>query len=204
MKRHLPALILVLTVFCCKSFAQLPPQLVSYTDSPSTYYIDLYINYVPNDTGTIKAQVQLEQGSGNVVYDSIFVLPSGATTARLHVGPIFPCSYYSSLLFGMSNDSAYGTVNSLFAFSTLCNTGIKELNEGSFFVSVLNHGLEIHASEIPENGIAEIYDLQGRKITSFNLTQSVQTVNMNAGAGIYFLRISDSNQTLYTNRFVLN
>src|ERR1019366_8646410 len=113
MNKNFLCLFLSLTVFCAKSFAQ-APQLNSYTDTISDYFVNLTINYTSNDTGTIKAQVQLEQGGGAIRYDSTYILPAAASTAVISMGPLYYCATYSSLLFNMSNSHAYSTVTNLF------------------------------------------------------------------------------------------
>ena len=204
MNKYFLCLVLSLTVFCAKSFAQ-APQLNSYTDTVSDYYINFYINYTSNDTGTIRAQIQLEQGSGNITYDSTYLLPASDTTAVLSAGPLFYCSSYSAFMFNMSNSHAYTPVTTLFSFNTLClANGISEIQDNAFHIITAGNSLQIYSTQILPNSVAEVYDLTGRKILSANLVQPVQQITFDASAGLYLLRIAASGQSLYTTKFVTN
>ncbi|MDB5283639.1 MAG: hypothetical protein JWO06_2714 [Bacteroidota bacterium] len=204
MNRYLLCLFLSLTVFCNKSFAQ-APQLNSYTDTVSDYFINLYINYTSNDTGTIRAQMQLAQGSGNITFDSIYILPASGTTAVLSAGPLYYCASYSSCFLNLSNSHAFGTIADLFSFSTLCDpNSVAEVKESTYYLTMDGNSIQIHATEILAASVAEVFDLAGRKITTVNLTQSAQQVNINASSGLYLLRITAKGESVYTNKFVIN
>jgi hypothetical protein len=205
MHKHLYAVILLSIVFCLKGFSQAsPPTLVSYADSVGSDSAVLYIRYVANDTGKVWAQVQLQQGIGNNVYDSTFTLPpSDSGYAQLHLSPLNPCTTYN-LLFNMRNDSAQGIViNPLVTFTTLCTSGITSLNGNTYSLIAHAHSVEVSAGEIPQNGVIGIYDLTGRLILSTHFNQPVQQIPLNQNAGIYLLRITGNGQSLYTNRFMI-
>ena len=205
MQKHLYTVILLSLIFCLKGFCQaFPPVINSYTDTVAGNYADLYLNISPNDTGIIKVQIQLQQGTGNNVYDSTYYLPAGDTSnVKLGMVSLNPCSNFDVLI-NLSNDHAQGSViNPLFSFMTIC-TGITSLNENNYSVIAYPQNIEIKVSELPQNGVVEIYDITGRQILTRQINQSVQQIPFNQNAGIYLLRITGNGQSLYTNRFVIN
>ena len=198
--------ILFSLIFCLKGFGQtFPPVINSYTDTAGAYFDNLYLNFSPNDTGNIKVQIQLQQGTGNNVYDSTYSIAAGDTTnVELQMAPLTPCTNYD-LLINLSNDHSQGNViNPLFSFTTVCNTAVTSLNENSYAVIAHGESVEVMCTELPQNGAIEIYDLTGRMIVSNNIYQAVQQIPFNKNAGIYLLRITGNDQQLYTTRFVIN
>jgi hypothetical protein len=205
MHKYLYTAILLSTMFCLRGFSQAsPPTLVSYADSVGSDSAVLYIRYTANDTGKVWAQVQLQQGVGNNVYDSTFTLPASDTGyAQLTLSPLTPCTTYS-LLFNMRNDSAQGIViNPLVTFTTLCTSGITSINENTYSLIAHAQSVEVLADEVPQNAFVEIYDLTGRLISNTHFNQSMQQIPFNQNAGIYLLRITGNGQSLYTNRFMI-
>jgi hypothetical protein len=205
MQKHVYTAILFSLIFCLKGFGQaFPPVINSYTDTVAGNYADLYLNISPNDTGIIKIQIQLQQGTGNNVYDSTYYLPAGDTTnVDLRMEPLNPCSNFDVLI-NLSNDRAQGQViNPLFSFTTIC-TGLTSLNENNYSVIAYGQSVEIKTTELPQSGTVEIYDITGRQILNAHLNQLVQQIPFNKNAGIYLLRITGNNQRLYTTRFVIN
>ena len=192
-------------IFCLEGFSQvLPPSINSYADSVGAIYADLYISYMANDTGIVMAQIQLQHGTGNNVYDSTYILPANANYAQLHLAPLTSCSTYD-LLINLSSAHAQGDViNPLLTFTTLCTAGVASLNENDYAVIAYNHLVEVKAGAVPQNGMVDIYDITGRLIISTPLNQSVQQIPFNQNAGIYLLRITGNGESLYTNRFVMN
>ena len=207
MQKHIYPVILFSLIFCLKGFSQVfPPVINSYNDTAGAYFANLYINFSPNDTGNIKVQIQLQQGTGNNnVYDSTYNIPAGDTTnVELRMTSLTPCTNYD-LLINLSNDHSQGNViNPLFSFTTVCNTAVTSINENSYAVIAHGQSVEVVCTELPQNGAIEIYDLTGRMIVSTNMHQDAQQIPFNKNAGIYLLRITGNGQQLYTNRFVIN
>jgi hypothetical protein len=207
MKKHFYFIILLVTVFCLKGFSQaFPPVINSYTDTFDAYSAHIYIYYTANDTGNLTAQVQLQQGTGNNVYDSTLAFRAPASDSgyfQLVIDSLIPCTNYQVLI-DMSNDLVQGpVVNPVFSFTTSCNTGIVSLNENNYAVIALAQSIEVKTDQIPQNGAIEIYDLTGRLILTTSFSQSVQQIPFNQNAGLYLLRITGNGQSLYTNRFVI-
>ena len=189
-----------------KGFGQtFPPNVNSYADSVGTNYANLYLSFSPNDTGTIEAQIQLAQGTGNIVYDSTYTIPAGDTNnVELQMPALASCNEYE-LLINMSNAKAQGPViNPLITFSTICTASVSSINENSYAVIVYQRSVEVKTSEVPQNGTIQIYDVTGRQIINTRLNQSAQQIPFDKNAGIYLLRITGNGQSLYTNRFVIN
>ena len=193
--------------FCFKGFAQgYPPSVNSYTDTTGSVSALLYIYYTANDTGTITAQLQLQQGIGNTVYDSTcsFRAPvSDSGYIEWNIDSLTSCTNYQVLI-NMGNGYAQGNViNPLLSFTTLCTTGIKTLNENNYSIIAFPQNIEIKATEIPQNGTIEIYDLTGKLILKTPFYQPVQQIPFNQNAGLYLLHITGNGQSLYSNRFVI-
>jgi hypothetical protein len=207
MKKHFYFIVMFFTVFCLKGFSQaFPPVINTYTDTIGTYSANIYIYYTANDTGLIKAQMQLQNGTGNNVYDSTLTFRAPASDSgyfQLVIDSLLPCTNYQVLI-DMSNDLAQGPViNPVFTFNTSCNTGIVSLNENNYAVIALAQSIEVKTDQLPQNGNIEIYDLTGRLILNTPFSQSVQQIPFNQNAGIYLLRITGNGQSLYTNRVVI-
>ena len=194
-------------IFCAKCFSQaFPPVINTYADSVAFTYATLYISFSPNDTGVIKAQIQLQQGTGNNVYDSTYTIPAGDTSnVALQMTPLNACSDYD-LLINMSNAHAQGSViNPLLSFTTKCYAaGIEPLNANDFAVIAYGQSVEVKTNERQPNSAIEIYDVTGKLVLNTHLNQSVQQIPFNKNAGIYLLRITGNDQLLYVTRFVIN
>ncbi len=205
MKKHFYTFILLTTIFCLKGFAQTyPPVIKNYADSVGSNYADLYLDLSPNDTGVVKIQIQLQQGTGNNEFDSIFSVPAtDSVNVQLHLAPLNSCKMYN-LLINLANAHQQGDViNPLLSFTTVCNTGIARVNESSFHVIAYPQSLELISQVLPENGIAQVYDLAGRLVLSVPVSQPVQQIPFNQSGGIYLLRITGGNQLQYFSRFVI-
>jgi len=207
MKKHFYLFVLFTTFCVLKGFTQaLPPVINSYADTVTAVSAQIYLYYTANDTGTIKAQIQLQQGFGNNDYDSTYTFSAPANDSgyvQWTIDSLNPCTTYR-VLADMSNDNAQGEVfNPLFTFTTLCVNSISSLNENNYSLIALAQSIEIKTPELPQNGAVEIYDLTGRLILTTPLNQSTQQIPFNQNAGIYLLRITGNGQALYTNRFVL-
>ncbi len=207
MKKHLYFIILLSTFFCLKGLAQgYPPVINSYADSAGPDSVQIFISYIANDTGVIKAQIQLQLAAGNNIYDSTLTFRAPANDSgyfQLTIDSLFPCTTYH-VLSNMKNGLEQGQViNPLFSFTTTCSTGIVSLNENSYTVIASTQSIEVKTREIPQNGSIEIYDLSGRLILNTPLNQPVQQIPFNQNAGLYVLRITGNGQSLYTNRFVI-
>ena len=206
MHKHIYAAVLFTTIFCLQGFTQAPapPNINSASDSAGNISCNIYISFSPNDTGVISANIVLQQGNGNSVFDSTFILPAGDTSnVEFIIDSLTPCSQYQ-LLTVMSNDRAVGLqVNPLLNISTLCTSGISPINENTYSLIALAKSVEVRATEVPKDARIEIYDVTGNLILSTVFTQSVQQIPFNKNAGIYLLRITGNGQSLYTNRFAI-
>jgi len=205
MHKQLYAVILFTTVFCFKGFGQaFPPIINTYSDSVGNTYANLFISFSPNDTGTIQANIVLQKGQGNSVYDSTYTFTaSDSANYEFQLDSLSPCTTYQVLTI-MSNDRTVGLQsNPLLVINTLCTAGISPVSANSFSMVVQPQSVEIKADEIPQNAHIDIYDLTGRQILTTSFNQSVQQIPFNQNAGIYLLRITGGGQTLYTNRFAI-
>jgi hypothetical protein len=205
MHKHIYAVVVLTTIFCLRGFSQAPtpPVINSASDTATNISCNIYISFSPNDTGVISANIVLQQGSGNSVFDSTFLLPAGDTSnVEFTIDSLIPCSQYQ-LLTIMSNDRAVGLqVNPLLNITTLCTSGLSSINENIYSLIALPKSVEVRATEVPNDGRIEIYDITGNLILNTAFTQSIQQISFNKNAGIYLLRITGSEQSLYTNRFV--
>lgn len=205
MLKHFYAVILLTTIFCLNGFSQvLPPSINSYGDTVGSNYLVLYLNYNPNSINAVKAEIQLQKGTGNNVYDSTFTLPaSDSGYAVMTLSPLTPCTSYQ-LLINMSNDSAQGLViNPLVSFTTLCASGIASLSEKTFVIITGTQNIEVRSNEMSTGAQIEIYDLTGKLLLNSPLIQPTQQIPFHQYAGMYLLRITGNGQGLYTNRFVV-
>jgi hypothetical protein len=206
MHKHFYTVILFTAFFCLKGFSQaFPPEINSYGDTVGSNYLILYLNYNPHSNGPVKAEIQLQKGTGNNVYDSTFTLPaSDSGYAELNLSPLTPCTSYQ-LLINMSNDSAQGLViNPLVSFTTLCASGITLLSETNFVLFAGTQSVEVRSNEMPTGAQIEIYDLTGKLLLNIPLAQPTQQIPFHQNAGMYLLRITGNGQSLYTNRFVVD
>jgi hypothetical protein len=206
MHKRFFTLLILITTLIGKSWAQTPPTLLNYYDSAGANYMLLHITFTPRDTGVIKAQVQLQQGTGNTVYDSTYTLHALSATATdsavLVVGPIFSCANFN-LLFNLSNDSVQGDVfNPLLTFTTIC-TGLDELSQNNFKAIVSGRQVQIISSSVPANSVAEIYNIAGQKIEAINIEHSTENIWLHQANGIYLLRIASEGQTVYSSRLAV-
>src|ERR1039457_424991 len=143
MKERLLSIISLLTLLYFQGFTQLPPVINSYAIVAGYNNADLTINYTANDTGTVKIQVVLQQGTGNDVYDSTYNVSADSSSAVLYLGPIYPCAFFKALV-NLSNAHAQSAVyNPLTQFSTNCTTGIPTFNENDFSIIALGHVIEL-------------------------------------------------------------
>lgn len=203
MHKRLLTLILILFL-ACKGFAQYPPVLNSYAYSSTSHFINMSFNYTPNDTGTIKAQVQLATGVGDIFYDSIFLVPATITQDTVRLGPVDFCTNYL-VFFNLSSAHAYGTVNQLSDAATSCVAdGINEPTKNTFNAFFTGHALQIASTEIEDDLLAEVYDVTGRKISSTPVVQTVQQIKVAGGTGVYFLNLKNRTGSVYTTRFLVN
>ena len=207
MHKYIYALVLFALIFCNEGFSQAPPPPIinSASDSAGNISCNIYISFSPNDTGVITANIVLQKGNGNSVYDSTYTLPAGDTSnVEFTIDSLVPCTQYQ-LLTIMSNGKAVGLqVNPLLNITTLCTpAGISSINENSYSVIALQKSVEVRTDAMPENGRIEIYDVTGKLILNTVFTQKVQQIPFNKNAGIYLLRITGSGQSLYTTRFAI-
>ncbi|HWB63259.1 MAG TPA: T9SS type A sorting domain-containing protein [Chitinophagales bacterium] len=203
MKKHFTTTLVLIIFSVAGCLGQLPPTLNSYADS--IYATDgyLYVTYTANDTGTIRAQIQLEQGTGNVTYDSVYTLSADSSYAALHITPMYSCTNYN-LLFNLSNAHAYGAViNPLFSFKTDCSADIAATSPANFYVAGNGGTVELYSRDLPENTHAEIFDLTGRLVAAVSITQQIQQLQLNRANGIYLLRVVAGSQTLYVSKVAL-
>ena len=173
MLKHFYAVIVLTTIFCLNGFSQaLPPSINSYGDTVGSNYLVLYLNYNPNSINAVKAEIQLQKGTGNNVYDSTFTLPaSDSGYAVMTLSPLTPCTSYQ-LLINMSNDSAQGLViNPLVSFTTLCASGIASLSEKTFVIITGTQNIEVRSNEMSTGAQIEIYDLTGKLLLNSPLIQ---------------------------------
>jgi|GEM_PF-5000753 hypothetical protein len=207
MKNRFYLIILLFTFFCLKGFTQASaPSVNGYADTVGSGSALVYIYYTANDTGIISAQIQLQQGIGNTVYDSTYSFRAPASDSGYilwNIDSLTSCTTYQVLI-NMANDDAQGLViNPLLSFTTLCTTGIVTLNENGYSIIAFAQNIEVKSTEIPQNESIQIYDLTGRLILNTSFNQSVQQIPFNQNAGLYLLRITGNGQSLYTNRFVV-
>jgi hypothetical protein len=207
MHKHIYVLVLFTAVFCINGFSQAPapPNINIATDTATNISCNIYISFSPNDTGVISANIVLQQGTGNSVFDSTFILPAGDTSnVEFSIDSLIPCTQYQ-LLTIMSNDRAVGLqVNPLLNISTLCTpAGISSINENSYSLIALPKSVEVRADEVPAGARIDIYDVTGKLVLNTAFTQSVQQIPFNRNAGIYLLRITGNGQSLYTTRFAI-
>jgi hemin uptake protein HemP len=206
MHKRLLTLLFFFTIILSKSYAQTAPVLISSSDSVGPNFVLLNIQFVPHDTGIIQAQVLMQQGTGHTVYDSTYNLIShnalSADTAIIYIGPLPLCGVYT-LLFDMSNDSMQGIqYNPLDSVSIVC-TALQPLPMDNFKVFTQGHLIEVESKQLPPNGVAVIYDINGRKITSERLQQPNQSIVLNAANSIYLLRIMSEGQMIYSSRLAM-
>ncbi len=203
MNKRLLALFLFFTAMIAESYGQTAPVLIKSTDSVGSNFVLLTIQYVPHDTGVIRAQVLMQQGTGTSVYDSTYTLFShtvlGTDTATLYIGPLSLCGPYT-LLFDMSNDSLQGIqYNPLDSLTIVC-TDVEQVEIDNFKLMTEGHLVEIESKQLPPNGVAEIYDMTGRRIASGGLHQSTESMTLNTANGIYLLRIMSNGQMVYSSK----
>jgi hypothetical protein len=204
MQKHLYAVILFTTIFCMKGWGQaLPPVITSSHDNVGDDDCTIYFSFSPNDTGTIQANIVIQQGQGNSVFDSTFILTAAdSANVQVEIDSLTPCTQYQVLTI-MSNAKAVGLQsNPLLTFNTIC-AGIELLNPVRYSLMAMPKSVEVIASEVAPGQMIEIYDLTGKEILTTSFHQSVQQIPFNQNAGIYLLRITGNGQSLYTNRFVI-
>lgn len=197
-------LLIFLTGMVASGSAQTAPVLLSSSYSVGTDYVLLTIKYIPHDTGAIDAWVVMQQGTGTSVYDSTYSMESHAVldtdSATLYIGPLPLCGGYT-LLLTMSNDSMQGLQYNPLCSPTIVCSGIYQVTADNFKLATGPHLLEIESRQLPPNGVAEVYDVNGRQIARANLNQPVQGIEMNAANGIYLLRIMSEGRSVYTSKF---
>ena len=206
MVKYVLACFVLFTITLNESYAQTAPALLGSTDSAGSNFFLLKIKYIPHDTGVISAQVILEQGTGSGVYDSTYYFTSHAAldtdSATLFIGPLILCGTFT-LSFDMGNDSMQGIeYNPLDTVSLIC-TAVEELQMDNFKLMTQGHLIEIESRQLPPNGVAEIYDMTGRKVATTALNQPTENIMLNAASGVYLLRIMSEGQTVYTQKLAM-
>ncbi|MBE0648308.1 MAG: T9SS type A sorting domain-containing protein [Bacteroidales bacterium] len=64
--------------------------------------------------------------------------------------------------------------------------------------------MTVTMSEQIKNGLFEVYNSQGKKITQFNLTTASETLNVSSlKSGMYYYRITDGSKSLNTGSFII-
>jgi len=64
--------------------------------------------------------------------------------------------------------------------------------------------MTITLSEQIKNGILEVYNTQGKKITQFNLNGLSETINVSSlKSGMYYYRVTDGSKSLNTGSFII-
>lgn len=193
-----------LVIFSLSAVAQQPPLLNSYAYTNTDWSVDVCINYLSNDTGTVLVQFQLAADeTGNIVLDQYFTVPADKDTACLHLWLPYSCQRYLVTM-NMSNSHAYGPIqNPLFTFNAGCTSGISRLNDADFSVVSLENSVQINSNVVVQNSSVEIFDLLGRKVTEASLVSQQQQIVVNETPGLYLLKISSPQETLYTTKVVV-
>ena len=206
MFKYVLACFIFFTVILNESYAQTAPALLSSTYSAGSNFFLLNIQYIPHDTGVITAQVIMQQGTGSTVYDSTYYFTSHAVldtdSATLFIGPLLLCGTFT-LNFDLGNDSLQGIeYNPLYNVNLIC-TAIDQPEADNFKLITQGHLIEIESRELLPNGVAEIYDMTGRKVAGAVLNQPTENVMLDAASGIYLLRIMSAGQTVYTTKVAM-